>query len=99
MTNMNFRRFSDEKSMERKKFTMKVLFIAGIMVAVVILIFSLLQFLGILENAGNIYIPGLSVLMFIQTAENWKDNRHTAIISLFAGVFIFAIVAVRFTLL
>lgn len=88
-----------EKQWKEKTFTMKVLFIAGIMVAVVILIFSLLQFLGILENAGNIFIPGLSVLMFIQTAENWKDNRHTAIISLFAGVFIFAIVAVRFTLL
>lgn len=81
---------------KEKSLPMKVLWIAGVTVSIMIVILAVLQLVGILENADNIYIPGLSVLIFIQAAENWNKNKHTAYISLFAGLFILAIVVIHF---
>ena len=50
---------------KEKSLPMKVLWIAGVTVSIMIVILAVLQLVEILENADNIYIPGLSVLMFI----------------------------------
>lgn len=83
-------------SWNEKTLSMKLLHIVGFIVAGAILILVALQLLGILENADNVYMPGLSVLMFIQAAENWKINKPIALMSLLSGLFILAVVAVHF---
>ena len=84
------------KAWGEKSLSMSALRIAGFAAAGVIFILAALQFAGVLKHADNIYIPGLSVLMFIQAAENRKNNKGVACISFLAGLFVLAVVAVHF---
>lgn len=75
---------------------MKAASVIGMIVSAGIIVLAVLQFTGVMEHADNIYMPGLSVLMFIQTVQNWKTDRKTAYFSLATGIFILALVICHF---
>lgn len=67
----------------------KVLSIIGTTCAISIIILAPIQILGIWNTAINIVEPLLGVLMLIQTIQNWKKSKGTAILSLLATILIF----------
>ena len=61
--------------------------IAVIFCSVLIIIFAMLQLLGIWENAVLAYMPLACVNMLFFTVSYWKTNRGTAIFNLVAALF------------
>jgi len=76
--------------LDNEKF-IKLLRFLGIIVSVIIIVFSFLQLFDVMEHGDYVFIPGLAVLMFIQALENWKKNRKQGMFSLGVGIFITAV--------
>ena len=66
----------------------KVGSVAVILCSVLIIIFAMLQLLGIWENAVLAYMPLACVNMLFFTVSYWKTNRGTAVFNLVAAVFV-----------
>lgn len=67
----------------------RFLHIVRIILSVSIVLLSLLQLLAVLDNALNVVVPLMGVLMIIQAVQEWKHHRISALISLFAAAFVF----------
>ena len=67
----------------------RFLHIVRIILSVSIVLLSLLQLLAVLDNALNVVVPLMGVLMIIQAVQELKHHRISALISLFAAAFVF----------
>lgn len=74
---------------DQKQTDEKVLYILSSICSISIIILVCMQILGVWKTAINIFEPLLSVLMVIQTIQNWKKNKSVAKISLCAAIIIF----------
>ena len=69
----------------------KISFIVGSICSVSVIMLAFLQLLSIWENAINIFVPLLGVLMLTQGVLQWRKNKKLAVFSLCAAIFIFII--------
>ena len=83
------------KGWKDKPMGYKVLSIIGIMVSISVIVLSILQIIGVIKNATNIFMPLLGVLMLIQAIQTWKTNRTSAIFSLCVSIFIFIVALIN----
>ncbi|MGN0517641.1 MAG: hypothetical protein ACI4II_02825 [Acutalibacteraceae bacterium] len=81
------------KNWNQKSPLYKFLTVIGCIISVTIVILAFMQLFNVWDKAINVFEPLLGVLMIIQAIENWKTNRKTAYISLFAAFYIFAVAA------
>lgn len=70
-----------EKSTFDKVFKIVITFCSALMI-----LFAMLQLLGIWENAALAYLPLACVNMLFSTVFYWKTSRSTAIINLVGAV-------------
>ena len=68
---------------------MKLISTTEILVSITIIILTVLHITNIIENANNIFIPLLSVLIILLAIQNWKKNRSGSILLLI--IFLFTI--------
>ena len=85
-----------KKIWNEKTIPMKILFVFGIVLSIVVFTCALLGLLGIVDGLDIIYMPGLSLIMFIQGIEYWKSNRSTSILSFIVGIFIAITVVLKY---
>lgn len=78
--------------MKNKKF----LFILRLTVSILVILFALIQILGIWDKAIYVAAPLVGVVMLIQALQEWKKSRGLAIISLICAAFIFICAIVAF---
>lgn len=76
--------------LDNKKF-MFALKIIGIIFSIIVIILSMLQLFGVMENADNFFMPGLGVILFIQGIQNLKDNKELSYFSFGVGLFIYIV--------
>jgi len=69
----------------------KISFIVGSICSVSVIMLASLQLLSIWENAINIFVPLLGVLMLTQGLLQWRRNKKLAVFSLCVAIFIFII--------
>jgi len=69
----------------------KISFIVGSICSVSVIMLASLQLLSIWENAINIFVPLLGVLMLTQGLLQWRRNKKSAVFSLCVSIFIFII--------
>ena len=74
------------KTWKERSSLQKAVCIGQWIVAVAMVVLLILQIAGVFKNNKG-YLPGISVLMLLQTIENWQDDKKTAKVSLFACVF------------
>ena len=67
----------------------RFLHIARIILSASIVLLSLLQLMDVWNNALNVVVPLMGVLMIVQAVQEWKHHRISALISLFAAAFVF----------
>ena len=75
---------------------MKIATAVGMLLSVAVIVLASLSLLGIMPDAGNIFVPLLGLLMIANAVQSWQLNRKSSYISIAAAVIIFIIVAVRF---
>lgn len=76
-----------ERWAQKTKFE-KLLFVTGMVCSVSVITLALLQLLGVWEDAIQVYMPLVALLMLVQALENWKRSRTVAIVSLCASIFV-----------
>lgn len=69
----------------------KTAFIIGGICSVLVIIFSVLQLTGLMENAINITEPLLGVLILSQGVSQWKKNKIVSIFSFAVAAFTFCV--------
>ena len=62
-----------------------------IVLSMIIIILSLLQLFGVMDDADNIFMPGLGIIMFIQGIENLKKSKELSYFSFGVGIFIYIV--------
>ncbi len=70
----------------------KIAAIIGIIASIGGIVFAILGLTGVMENADNIFIPLMSVVMIAQGIREWKTGKVLSVFSFAVAVFI-AIVA------
>lgn len=65
----------------------KILFVARAVLSACVIVFSALQLLNIWRNSIQLTVPLLGIIMVIQTIQEWKYHRVSAIICLIAAIF------------
>lgn len=60
-------------------------------VSIGVVVFALLGFTDIWQDAGYLYVPLLGIQALMQAIQEWKKRRAIAILCLCAALFIFAI--------
>ena len=74
----------------------KVLFIIRIIASILVIIFGMLQLLGVWNKAIYVAEPLLGVVLLIQSIQEWKTNRGVSIFVLICSLFIFICAIVAF---
>ena len=69
---------------------MKVISIIEILISITIIVLTVLQLTDVIQNADNIFIPLLSILIIILAIQNWKKNKTGSILLLI--IFIFTVI-------
>lgn len=67
----------------------KILFIIRIVASIGVVIFAILQLLGIWNKAINVSAPLIGVVLLVQSIQEWKNSRGVAIFGLLSSMFIF----------
>jgi len=70
----------------------KIAAIIGIIASIGVIVFVILGLTGVMENADNIFMPLLGVLMLTQGIREWNHSKTTAVLSIAVAIFV-AIVA------
>ena len=73
---------------EREKFD-KAIIIIRIIISIIAIVIATIQLLGIWDNAINLAVPLLGVLILLQSIQEWKTSKSIAILGLCSAVFIF----------
>lgn len=73
---------------EREKFD-KAIIIIRIIISIIAIVIATIQLLGICDNAINLAVPLLGVLILLQSIQEWKTSKSIAILGLCSAVFIF----------
>lgn len=60
------------------------------------LVCALLQLTGVWDRAINAAVPLLGLSLLIQSLQEWKQNRKTAVLGLCVALFVFACTAAAF---
>lgn len=71
----------------------RILFIARAVLSAGVIIFSTLQLLNVWRDSVQLTVPFMGAIMVIQTIQEWKHHRTSAMMCLVAAVFIFGCVA------
>lgn len=66
------------------KFMLVVILVASFLVVV----FAALQLLGVWDKAINLAAPLMGIVLLIQSAQEWKQQRGVAIFGLCAALFV-----------
>lgn len=74
----------DEKSPQEKRIT-----IISLCLSFIIVIFAVLQMLGIYDKASNICVPLLGLLLLIQAMQLYKTRKVAAVLCIVCAVIIF----------
>ncbi|MBQ7004475.1 MAG: DUF3953 domain-containing protein [Oscillospiraceae bacterium] len=75
--------------------TVKIAMIIGMIAGTGIIVFVILGLTGIMENADNIFMPLLGVLMLTQGIREWKTSKITAVLSFAVAIFIAIVACVK----
>lgn len=67
----------------------KLLIIVRIVASIGVVIFSMLQLLGVWEKAINVSAPLVGVVLLVQSIQEWKKSRGVAVFGLLCALFIF----------
>lgn len=67
----------------------KLLFMAGLVCDIGILLFIILDWFKIIENGEFVYMPLLGTLMLIQGIKEWENNKKLSVLSLGMAVFVY----------
>ena len=84
-----------KKKWEERTTLSKACFVCEAIIAVEMIIVLFLQICDVLENAHTIQNISLSLFVFLQAVENWKENRNIAIISIVAGIILLITTFIR----
>ncbi len=66
----------------------KIAAMIGMIASIGVIVFVILGLTGVMENADNIFMPLLGVLMLTQGIREWKNSKITAFLSFAVAVFI-----------
>ena len=80
-----------ERFMEKSKYE-KGSFIVGIVSSIIVIVFAVLQILGVWNRAIIVCEIFMGISMISQAILQWKKNKGIAIFSLCVAVFIFIVV-------
>lgn len=75
--------------------TVKIAMIIGMIAGTGIIVFVILGLTGIMEDADNIFMPLLGVLMLTQGIREWKTSKITAVFSFAVAIFIAIVACVK----
>ncbi|MBE6826243.1 MAG: DUF3953 domain-containing protein [Ruminococcus sp.] len=75
--------------------TVKIAMIIGMIAGTGIIVFVILGLTGVMENADNIFMPLLGVLMLTQGIREWKTSKITAVLSFAVAIFIAIVACVK----
>lgn len=68
-----------------------VFLIIQLTVSIGVIVFAILGFTGIWQDAGYLYVPLSGIQALMQAIQEWKKRRAIAILCLCAALFIFAV--------
>lgn len=74
----------------------KILIIMRIVISVVVMLAAMVQILGVWNKAINVAVPLVGILMLVQSIQEWKTSRASAILGLCTAIFIFVCSCVVF---
>ena len=67
----------------------RTLSLIRLLAAIGVVALAALQLLGIWDNAIDLAIPLLGIVLLIQSVQEWNRQRGAAVCSLFAALFVF----------
>lgn len=67
----------------------KIMIVIRVIVSIVVVVLASFQLLGIWENAIDFTTPLLGVVVLIQSFQEWKQRRGSAILGISVALFIF----------
>lgn len=67
----------------------KISIVVILSLSVVVIILSVLDLLGVLNDTIKIYEPMVGIILLFQAYNMWKTSRSAALISLCTSIFIF----------
>lgn len=80
----------------KKSKTEKFLFLTRLVASIIVMVFALIQLLGIWDKAIYVAAPLMGVAILIQSIGEWKTSRGVAIFGLICSAFIFICSIVAF---
>ena len=84
---------------KQKRWYERIIFIAGLLCSVAVLVLAVLQLCDVWSDAAYAYMPLMSITMLSQAYEHRKKNKGVAWFSLGTAIFIFVVwVLVAFVL-
>ena len=60
----------------------------GMIASIGVIVFAVLGLTGVMENADNIFMPLMSVVMIAQGIREWKNGKVLSVLSFAVAVFI-----------
>lgn len=76
----------------------KLLLVVRIIISICVIIFVLLSSSGIWKEASNLTVPLLGVVNVLQSVQEWKEHRKTAIFGFIVAGFCFIVTLAVFLL-
>lgn len=67
----------------------KVMLVVRIIASFLVVVLAALQLLGVWDKAINLAAPLMGIVLLIQSAQEWKQQRGVAIFGLCAALFVF----------
>ena len=67
----------------------KFMLVVRVVASFLVVVFAALQLLGVWEKAINLAAPLMGIVLLIQSAQEWKQQRGVAILGLCAALFVF----------
>ena len=67
----------------------KFMLVVRVVASFLVVVFAALQLLGVWDKAINLAAPLMGIVLLIQSAQEWKQQRGVAIFGLCAALFVF----------
>ena len=67
----------------------KYMLVVRVAVSILVVLFAVLQLLGVWDKAINVAAPLMGIALLFQSVQEWKKQRGVAIFALCAALFIF----------
>ena len=77
------------KKWNERNWADKVMLVVRIIASFLVVVFATLQLLGVWDKAINLAAPLMGIVLLIQSAQEWKQQRGVAIFGLCAALFVF----------